>query len=79
MRADEEVARKLAEDFGLTPAETDIVLRLNSGENTSAIAKGRGASIHTVRNQLKTAMVKIGVRRQVDVVRQVESLRRDGD
>jgi len=66
----------LVDAFGLTPAEADIVLRLNSGENTRAIAEARQSSIHTVRNQLKAAMTKLAVRRQVDVVRLIEGLRR---
>jgi DNA-binding CsgD family transcriptional regulator len=78
MRAKDDLATSLANEFGLTPAETDIVMRLNSGENTRAIADARESSIHTVRNQLKTAMTKLGVRRQVDVVRLVEGLRHRG-
>ena len=70
-----DLAGLLAEMFGLTPAEADIVLRLNSGENTRAISDGRNSSIHTVRNQLKSAMVKLGVRRQVDIVRLIESIK----
>ncbi|MEO8532061.1 MAG: helix-turn-helix transcriptional regulator [Deltaproteobacteria bacterium] len=66
---------KLVELFGLTPAEADIVIRLNSGENTRAISEARESSIHTVRNQLKSSMTKLGVRRQVDVVRLIESIR----
>jgi DNA-binding CsgD family transcriptional regulator len=69
-----DLAVLLADRFGLTPAEADIVIRLHSGENTRAIADGRHSSIHTVRNQLKAAMVKLEVRRQVDVVRLVEAL-----
>jgi DNA-binding CsgD family transcriptional regulator len=78
MRVTDDLAASLANEFGLTPAETDIVLRLNSGENSRAIADARASSIHTVRNQLKTAMTKLGVRRQVDVVRLVEGLRHKG-
>ena len=78
MRVTDDLAASLANEFGLTPAETDIVMRLNSGENSRAIADARSSSIHTVRNQLKTAMTKLGVRRQVDVVRLVEGLRHRG-
>jgi DNA-binding CsgD family transcriptional regulator len=69
------VTAKLLDGHGLTPAEADIVLRLKSGENTRAISEARQSSIHTVRNQLKSAMTKLGVRRQVDVVRLIESIR----
>jgi DNA-binding CsgD family transcriptional regulator len=62
----------LSRRLGLTEAEADIALRLADGQTPSEIAEARGASIHTVRNQVKSALLKTGSRRQSDLVRILE-------
>ncbi len=60
-------AAVLAARLGLTPAETEVALALAEGRTPSEIAETRGASPHTVRNQIKAAMSKCGVTRQTQL------------
>ncbi|MBW3566851.1 MAG: helix-turn-helix transcriptional regulator [Proteobacteria bacterium] len=53
--------------YALTPAETEIALHVANGLAPDVIAAMRGASVATVRFQIKSIMVKIGVRRQVEL------------
>lgn len=62
--------------IGLTPTEAHIVLALAEGRTIVEIAESRRASVHTVRNQVKSALSKTGSRRQVELVVLVEQLRR---
>jgi DNA-binding CsgD family transcriptional regulator len=62
----------LARNLGLTETECDIALRLADGQTPSEIAEARDVSIHTVRNQVKSALLKTGSRRQSDLVRLLE-------
>lgn len=66
----------LGERYGLTAHEMKTVIRLADGLSPREIADERSVSIHTVRNQKKSAVTKMGVRRQVEIGRLVESLRR---
>ena len=66
----------LGERYGLTAHEMKTVIRLADGLSPREIADERSVSIHTVRNQKKSAMTKMGIRRQVEIGRLVESLRR---
>lgn len=77
-RQDASAAQILARLYGLTRAEAEIALLLHAGAGLSDIAEQRGASIHTVRNQLKSAMLKTGTLRQADLVLAVERLGRAG-
>jgi len=61
--------------LGLSQAETATVLRLGDGLTPTEIAKDRQISVHTARNQIKSALSKTGSRRQADLVRKVEQLR----
>ena len=61
--------------FGLTHAEAEIALSLAYGLTPREIASKRSVSIHTIRNQLKSAMSKTGSRRQTELVLAVERLR----
>ncbi|WP_404404062.1 helix-turn-helix transcriptional regulator [Pelagibacterium halotolerans] len=65
----------LATEHGLTAAETKIVLGIAEGKTQAELAHERSVSIHTVRNQLKSAMSKMSVRRQADIVRVVGRLK----
>ena len=66
----------LCEHYGLTAHEMKTVIRLADGLSPREIADERSVSIHTVRNQKKSAMTKMGIRRQIEIGRLVESLRR---
>lgn len=59
---------------GLTPAEIDIVQQLCEGSAAEDIAKTRGVSTGTIRSQIKSLMLKIGVRRQVELLARVSRL-----
>ncbi len=59
----------------LTSAEAQVAILLADGRIPSEIAAERQVSVHTVRNQIKAALSKCGVRRQADLVREVERLR----
>ncbi|MCB2129746.1 MAG: helix-turn-helix transcriptional regulator [Rhodobacteraceae bacterium] len=67
----QDIVSHLMEQFGLTPHEAATSLALTEGKSPTDIAEARDVSIHTVRNQLKSAMTKLGVHRQSDLVRDV--------
>jgi DNA-binding CsgD family transcriptional regulator len=54
--------------FRLAPAEADIAVQLAMGSDLQEIAQARGVSINTIRTQMASAMVKVGVRRQAELV-----------
>jgi DNA-binding CsgD family transcriptional regulator len=69
-----DLGRILAQRFGLTVAEAEVAVAVHDGQTLDAIADRRGVSIHTVRHQVKAAMAKLGVRRQTDLVREIQRL-----
>lgn len=69
-------AERLAAGLGLTAAEAGVALALADGRSPGEIAEARDVSVHTVRNQLKSAMGKAGVRRQAEFARRVADLLR---
>ena len=54
--------------FGLSQAEAAVVALLVAGRGLDEIADERGVSLVTVRNQMKSALAKFGVNRQVELV-----------
>lgn len=54
--------------FDLTPAELDVAQSVAGGLTVSEIAQARRRSISTVRNQLRTVMLKTGSTRQADLI-----------
>lgn len=58
----------LVDTYDLTPAEADVALQVSSGADLRDIAGERATSIGTVRNQVKRAMDKLGVRRRQELV-----------
>ncbi len=66
--AREKARAVLAAAFGLTAAEADIAARLSEGSDVQAIAGQRGASVQTVRGQIKTILSKTGARTQAQLV-----------
>lgn len=65
----------LCREHQLTLAEAEIAIEINLGHTLNEIAAKRGVSIHTVRNQVKSAIAKTESRRQADLSRIVEALR----
>jgi DNA-binding CsgD family transcriptional regulator len=55
--------------YGLTSAECDIGLLIAQGKTPEAIALNRSVAVGTVRAQIKTTLAKMGVSRQIDLVR----------
>lgn len=53
---------------GLSPAEADVALRLAEGATRAAIAEARGSSLATVRTQLKSIFLKVGVERETELI-----------
>jgi len=65
--------RVLTESLGLTPAESEVAALLAEGLSVSDIVKRRGPSEYTVRWHVKQSLRKLGVSRQMDLVRIVEA------
>lgn len=59
----------LAEGFGLTPAESEILEALVLGEVPNTIAARLGLSIHTVRTHIRHVYAKLSVRSQTQLLR----------
>lgn len=70
-----EIVHVLRLAFGLSPAEAEIAVRLADGESRDEIAEGRGASIETVRSQVKSLFAKLGVRRTGELAAKLSRLR----
>ncbi len=61
----------LARRLGLTLAEAAVAQRLAQGDSIAEIAHARDRAEVTVRNQIKAACQKLGVRGQAGLVRSV--------
>jgi len=70
-----EIVHVLRLAFGLSPAEAEIAVRLADGESREEIAEARGASIETVRSQVKSLFAKTGVRRTGELAARLNRLR----
>jgi DNA-binding CsgD family transcriptional regulator len=60
--------------FNLSEAETQVVGAIASGQSVSEFAQRRGVSVNTARNQLRSAMLKAGVSRQVQLAPLLDQL-----
>jgi len=60
--------------YGFTAAEAAVAESVARGERLGRIAERRGASIETVRNQLKAAFAKAGVESQIELAAAVHRL-----
>lgn len=69
------VVDTLRKSLSLSLAEAQSVLMLADGFTPAEVAQERNVSIHTVRNQIKSALSKSGCRRQSELVQKVEQLR----
>lgn len=61
----------LAQSFGFTRAEIDVLQELAAGATPSDIAQRRQVRVSTVRSQIRGLLGKSGCRRQADLVRLV--------
>lgn len=73
-----EIGNVVQAALGLSQVESEIALLLADGMTAAEVADHRSVSIHTVRNQIKSALSKSGSRRQADLVMAVEQLRMTG-
>ncbi|WP_421982283.1 helix-turn-helix transcriptional regulator [Roseibium sp.] len=73
------VVEALRKSLSLSHAEAQSVVMLPEGFTPAEVAEQRQVSIHTVRNQIKSALSKSGCRRQSELVQKVEQLRHLGD
>ncbi|MEP3049602.1 MAG: helix-turn-helix transcriptional regulator [Roseibium sp.] len=62
----------------LSSAEAEVAVSLSNGLTVAQIAEAREVSIHTVRNQLKSALSKTDCSRQSQLILKVEQLRGRG-
>jgi DNA-binding NarL/FixJ family response regulator len=67
-------AAVLSTFYALTPAEIEIAQALVDGKSANDMADARAVSVGTVRVQLKTIMAKLGVSRQVEVLKRLSQL-----
>ncbi len=58
----------LQSKFSLTFAEAAVIDGFSAGKPLRAISEEKQVSIHTVRNQMKAAMAKLGVRSQIELM-----------
>jgi pimeloyl-ACP methyl ester carboxylesterase/DNA-binding CsgD family transcriptional regulator len=69
LRLGGEATSALAEVFGLSDAEAEVAVLLSNGDSPAQIAERRGASINTVRTQIKRLLKKTRANGIPDMVR----------
>jgi DNA-binding CsgD family transcriptional regulator len=62
-------AREIAQQFGLTPAERNVIAALLAGQTLNEAAGALGVSVNTARTHLASIFGKTGVSRQADLIR----------
>lgn len=60
-------SQPLADRFGLSPAEAEILSAIRSGTSPTQIAQKRGNSVATVRTQLRSIRKKTGAKSQLEL------------
>ena len=70
-----QIKRLLKINFDITNAEAEVVLAIARGKSLDSIAIELEKSIHTVRNQLKRAMSKLGISRQAELAVYMDRLK----
>jgi PAS domain-containing protein len=68
------LGKRLAELFGLTPAEACLAVALAGGQRLEDVAAERCVRMPTLRTQLRAILDKTGTRRQADLMRLVIAL-----
>lgn len=72
-RASPRLAERARMLFNFSPAEAEIVARVAQGLDAAEIAAERKVSINTLRVQMASAMVKVGVHRQAELIGMMSS------
>ncbi|MEW8333776.1 MAG: hypothetical protein AB2692_22790 [Candidatus Thiodiazotropha sp.] len=57
--------------YGLTHAESSILIDFINNPDLNSIAETRSANLHTIRSQIKSIMSKMNVRKQTELVKKV--------
>ena len=65
----EGTSQRLVDGFGLTKAEVDVAQQFFELCDVKQVAELRGASVHTVRTQIKTILAKTEATSQADLIR----------
>jgi DNA-binding CsgD family transcriptional regulator len=73
-RDDNRTTAQLTEAFGLTRAEADVAQAISAGDAPADIALARGASLATVKAQIKSVASKLDCRRQSEIAAVVQSM-----
>lgn len=63
------LVKRLINAYGLTLAEAEVAVAIDTEKGLPAIARARGVSVWTVRSQVKSIFYKLGVSRQTGIVR----------
>ncbi|PWE34087.1 hypothetical protein DDZ14_02705 [Maritimibacter sp. 55A14] len=74
--SDHRILERLVNRYGLTPAEAEVAVAIDTENSLSDIARERDVSVWTVRSQVKAIFNKFDVSRQTGIVRIVEQERR---
>lgn len=61
--------------FELTASEAAVALQVAAGRDLQSVARDRGVSYETVRNQLKSVFGKLGVHRQSELAARIAPFR----
>jgi pimeloyl-ACP methyl ester carboxylesterase/DNA-binding CsgD family transcriptional regulator len=62
------IGQGFSEAFKLTPVEQVIVQAVVEGQSLNNVAKARGRSLGTVRNQMKRLLAKLGLKSQTELI-----------
>jgi DNA-binding CsgD family transcriptional regulator len=63
----------IAQMFGLSPSQSRLVAALVAGESMADYAESAGVSINTAKTQMRRIFLKMGVKRQSELVRAIAS------
>lgn len=74
--SEQRLLKRLVSRYGLTLAEAEVAVAIDTEKSLPEIAIERGVSVWTVRSQAKSIFSKLGVSRQAGIVRAVEQERR---
>ena len=66
------IKSQMVSRFGITQTEAEVVLNLVRGLSPREISERREVSIYTIRNQIKSAMSKMNVHRQIDLAKLID-------
>jgi DNA-binding CsgD family transcriptional regulator len=66
-----DLSSSLRSIYQMTAAEASLAEALTDGKSLKVFADERGVTLNTVKSQMKNVAAKLGVKRQVDVVREI--------